>query len=85
MDAQNIEAYSHRAVENLGIWEIGLVNLKAYAIIANGHELSSGVIDEARAFVSNHVPELVAREGKSNGLGFVIIHLGDLGLTISAH
>ena len=43
------------------------------------------MLSVAKAFLERDVPERVAAMGDSNGLGFVIIHPGDVGLTVAAH
>ncbi len=85
MSAQAIEIYQNRTMKDIGVWKIEQVRLKVYGLIAEGQELSKTEIDEARGFVNDELPELIECEGRSNELGFVIIHSGDLGLTISAY
>lgn len=80
-----VELYRPRAVAHLGIWEIGDLKLKVYGVVADGKELTASMIDDANSFVRHDLPPLVAAEGGDNGLGFVIIHPGDLGISILAH
>jgi hypothetical protein len=79
------ELYSPRSVEHLGFWDVGHIKLKIYGVVAAGKELTSSMIDDAKAFVVQDLPPLVSAEGDDNGLGFVIIHLGDLGISVVAH
>lgn len=79
------ELYRPRQVSNLGRWDIDPLTLKVYGIVADGKEITQTVIDDARSFVSAEVPALVKAEGEDNGLGFVIIHPGDLGVSYLAH
>lgn len=79
------ELYSPRAVVELGIWDVGHLKLKVYGVVAAGKELTSSMIDDAKAFVVQDLPPLVSAEGDDNGLGFVIIHPGDLGISVLAH
>jgi len=80
-----IESYRPRAVTELGLWSIDGLQLKVYGIAADRKEITDSTINFARSFVSDEVPPLVAAEGDDNGLGFVIIHPGDLGLSVLAH
>ncbi|MEP6146120.1 MAG: hypothetical protein ABJ201_01815, partial [Nisaea sp.] len=43
------------------------------------------LLSKAEAFLIKDVLPRVAAEGEDNGLGFVILHPGDLGVSISAH
>ncbi len=79
------ELYSPRAVSDLGLWDVGPLRLKVYGIVADGKELTDETINDAYVFVCAEVPPLVAAEGEDNGLGFVIMHPGDLGVSILAH
>lgn len=79
------ELYRPRSVSDLGFWDVAPLKLKIYGIAAEGKEVTETMITDARAFVSAEVPPLVAAEGEDNGLGFVIIHPGDLGISVAAH
>ena len=79
------ELYRPRAVSDLGLWNVGSLTLKVYGIVADGKEVTDETLNDAYAFVSEEVPPLVAAEGEDNGLGFVIIHPGDLGVSVLAH
>jgi hypothetical protein len=79
------ELYSPRTVAHLGIWDVGHLKLKVYGVVAAGKELTNSMIDDAKAFVVQDLPPLVSAEGDDNGLGFVIIHPGDLGISVLAH
>lgn len=85
MNSNITELYQPRAVSDLGVWDIGGLRLKVYGIIADGRGMTECTVADARTFVSDEVPPLVAAEGDDNGLGFVIIHPGDLGVSILAH
>jgi len=79
------ELYRPRAVAHLGFWEVGHLKLKVYGIVAAGKELTSSMIDDANSFVMQDLLPLVSAEGEDNGLGFVIIHPGDLGISVLAY
>ena len=80
-----IEVYHPRAVSDHGVWEIGSLHFKVYGLLATGKEVTDDMLSVAKAFLEQDVLERVAAMRDSNGLGFVIIHPGDVGLSISAH
>lgn len=79
------EVYRPRTVSDLGLWKIDALQFKVYGIIAEGQRLSKAVVDDAHSFAISDVPPLVEAEGEDNGLGFVIIHPGDLGVSVLVH
>lgn len=79
------ERYKPRIVSDLGNWGIGPLQVKVYGILADGQALTASIIADARAFALKDVPPLVAAEGDDNGLGFIVIHPGDLGVSILVH
>ena len=81
----NLSGYQPRAVSNLGVWKIGHLRLKVYGITAEGQNLSDSIVSKARAFAQRDLPSLVAAEGEDDGLGFVIIHPGQLGVSVLLH
>ena len=81
----NLSVYQPRAVSNLGVWQIGHLRLKVYGITADGQNLSDGIVSKAHPFAQRDLPPLVAAEGEDNGLGFVIIHPGELGVSVLLH
>ena len=85
MTPDHIELYRPRQATQMKIWRAGPLRFKIYGLCAQGQTLSPIVIDDARRFVTCEVPPIAAEEGASNDLGFVIIHAGDLGVSISAH
>ena len=85
MNRRTFEAYHPRALSALGIWDIAPVRFKVYGLLAAGKTLTDSMLSKGQGFVQLDVLPLVAQEGDDNGLGFVILHPGDLGLSISAH
>ena len=85
MKPDTIEVYRPRALSDLGLWEAAGLRLKVYGLCAEGQALSDSLLEEARAVAREEVPPRVAAEGEDNGLGFVIVHPGDLGITVSVH
>ena len=85
MNQSVTELYRPRAVSDLGHWDVYPLKLKVYGIAADGKEITEMVFDNAHSFVSDEVLPLVEAEGEDNGLGFVIIHAGDLGVSVLAH
>ncbi|MDZ7601541.1 MAG: hypothetical protein U1A06_09240 [Hoeflea sp.] len=83
-DARHI-AIVPRAVGALGEWTVAGLGFKIYSIVADGRQVSEAMIEEARVFVSRDVPPIAALVGGSDGVGFVIIHPGETGLSVLAH
>jgi hypothetical protein len=80
-----VEVYQPRAFSDQGIWGIGPLQFKVYSLLAEGKDVDPEMISTAKQFIAAEVLGRVATMGKSNGLGFVIIHPGDLGISISVH
>lgn len=76
----NLCIYQPRAVSSLGAWQMSHLRLKVYGITAEGQTLSNDIVGKARAFARRELRTLVTTEGEDDGLGFVIIHPGELGL-----
>lgn len=85
MRAGVTELYRPRSVSHLDTWDVGHLRLKVYGILAPGRALTQAIIDDAKAFVDEDLPSLVSADGEDNGLGFVIIHPGELGVSVLAH
>ncbi|ABD56549.1 hypothetical protein [Jannaschia sp. CCS1] len=80
-----VERYSPRRVTYLGLWEAGPLRMKAYGLEARGHNVSEDVIARARTLLDHDVTSAVRAMGDSNNVGFVIIHPGTLGVSISSY
>lgn len=85
MHSQTIAIYQSRAVSNLGQWEFGSLKLKVYGLVAENKNVEEPMVTLARSFIEQEVLPLVAEEGDDNGMGFVIVHPGETGITISVH
>lgn len=85
MNSETIEIYRPRSVSNLGQWAIGGLQLKVYGLVADNKKVDETMVLLAQSFVRKDVLPRVADEGDDNGLGFVIIHPGELGISISTH
>ncbi|OJJ12035.1 hypothetical protein BKI51_10280 [Alphaproteobacteria bacterium AO1-B] len=79
-----LEIYAPRDAAFRAVWEIGVVTFKVYDLLAQGRTVTTDMIDTADRFLREEVVRDVEKMGDSNGLGFVIIHPGDLGVTIAA-
>ncbi|WP_337660400.1 hypothetical protein [Anderseniella sp. Alg231-50] len=77
--------YQPRAVSRLGVWQIGHLRLKVYGITADGQKLTDEIVNKAHGFAQRDLPALVAAEGEDDGLGFVVIHPGELGVSVLLH
>lgn len=80
-----IEIYHPRVISDQGIWNIGTLRFKVYGLLAEGKPLTDEMKSNARRFVLDEVLDRIAAMGDSNELGFIIIHPGDLGVSIAAH
>jgi hypothetical protein len=85
MNSQIIEIYHPRGVSNLGLWDVAGLKFKVYGLVADNKAIDQGMLILAQSFVQLDVLPRVADEGGDNGMGFVIIHPGELGISISAH
>jgi hypothetical protein len=85
MTTNTIDVYHPRAVSHLGQWKIGDLKLKVYGLLAEGATIDDAMELLAQSVVRKEVLQRVRDEGNSNGMGFVIIHPGTLGLSISVH
>lgn len=74
-----------RAIENLDVWEIEPATFKIYGLLATARTITETMVATARRFLSTDVLARIHAMGDSNNLGFVIIHPGDAGVSISAH
>ncbi len=78
------EIYQPRMISVRGVWTVGDIRFKIYDLLAEGKTVTKEMIGIAECFLSEEVKSDVEDMGDSNGLGFVIIHPGDLGITIAA-
>lgn len=85
MNRGTTELYQPRTVSHMGQWEIGDLELKVYGLLADGTAIDEPTVLLAQSVVRRDMLLRVRDEGDSNGMGFVIIHPGTLGLTIAAH
>ncbi|WP_229884061.1 hypothetical protein [Roseobacter sp. MH60115] len=79
------ETHHPRRVEHLGIWSAGALKFKAYSILAEGSAIGDDMVALAQSILLEDVVPRAQHEGESNDLGFVFVHPGALGLTISVH
>lgn len=85
MNLDPTEVYRPRTKNFRGIWAMGQVQFKVYELLADGKITTEEMIETAVRFLRKEVMCDVEKMGDSNGVGFVIIHPGDLGVTIAAH
>ena len=81
----NLNVYQPRALSSLGVWEVGHLRLKVYGITVEGQNLTDSIVSKAHAFAQRDLLPLVTAEGDDDGLGFVIIHPGELGVSVLLH
>ncbi len=85
MSTHQIEVYRPRAISNEGVWDIEPLRFKVYGLLADGQTLTQDMISRAWQFVQSDVLDRISTMGDSNNLGFIIIHPGDLGVSVSVH
>ena len=85
MSGATIEVYHPRDVSNLGTWKIGGLKFKVYGLFAPEKVATEDMLTDAEDFVRRDVLPRVQEEGDDNGMGFVIVHPGDLGVSVSVH
>lgn len=61
------------------------LKFKIYGLVADSRTIDQAMLILAQSFVRRDVLPRIADEGDDNGMGFVIIHPGELGVSISAH
>lgn len=79
------EVYAPRIVTELGIWTEGTLRMKVYGLISDGQTITEDMRTTAQRVWAEDLPPQVAAMGDSNQLGFMIVHPGTLGVTISCH
>ncbi|MCK7615925.1 hypothetical protein [Roseibium sediminicola] len=79
-----VEIYRPRDAAFRAIWEIGVIKFKVYDLLAQGKTVTGEMLETADSFLREEVVRDVGKMDDNNGLGFVIIHPGDLGVTIAA-
>ncbi|MER9106346.1 hypothetical protein NKH95_20700 [Mesorhizobium sp. M0848] len=85
MTSETIEIYHPRGVSNLGEWDIEGLKLKVYGLVADNKKVDGPLATLAQSIVRQEVLPRVVDEGGDNGMGFVIIHPGELGVSILVH
>jgi hypothetical protein len=85
VDSKPIEIYRPRGVLNLGQWDIGGLAFKVYGLVADNKTIDGDILTLAQSFVRQDVMPRVMDEGDDNGMGFVILHTGETGISILAH
>jgi len=84
MNSSSIETYKPRVTVNRGVWDLGNIQFKVYDLLSDGKNVTEEMLETALSFLHDEVIADAEKMGDNNGLGFLIIHPGDLGLTIAA-
>lgn len=78
--------YQKRGFYRLGDWDVAAHRIKLYGMSeADSARIDDATVDSAREFTSAALPEAAAREGDSSGLGFAMIHRGEMGTWLLVH
>ncbi len=79
------ENYKPRSISKHGILQINDIKFKVYGLSVERKSIYDKMLIEAKEFSTDTVFPKILSEGEYNGLGFIIIHPGDRGLSISVH
>lgn len=85
MSARPVEMYRPRAVSMHGVRSVGPLEMKIYGLCAEGQMVTDEMMSRCVEVLKTEVLPQVAATDDSNDLGFVIVHPGEMGLSISAH
>ncbi|MEM7195127.1 MAG: hypothetical protein AAF402_09265 [Pseudomonadota bacterium] len=77
--------YPRKVVSDIGVWTSRSGQFKIYGILADSQEITDDTMSNARRYLENDMPAIIESSDQSNHLGFVIIHPGDLGVSILVH
>lgn len=83
--SKTVEIYRPRAVSNHGVWQFDSLQIKVHGLVASGKEITASLLSEAQLFIRDEVLPSITSENENNGLGFVIVHPGDFGVSFSVH
>ncbi|MBX2869916.1 MAG: hypothetical protein KTR18_14650 [Acidiferrobacterales bacterium] len=70
---------------NIGVWESSSHKFKVYGIVAKNRDITDTTLLLARSFLLDVISEDIAPCEQDNSLGFVIIHPGELGVSVLVH
>ena len=79
------ESYSPRAVYNLKNIAMGDIEFKVYGISYSSTPLPSKLIQKSIGSIKIGLLKAINDEGDSNRCGFIIIHVGEMGVSTLAH
>ena len=85
MNRDSLETFRPRAVSRHGVRDAGPCRFKVYGLRAPGREVADVDLGEARAFLDGEVVPILAARVEDHGLGFLVVHPGDLGTSFAAH
>lgn len=74
-----ISKYKSRHFVFEDVWEFGGMRLKAYLVTtSHEHSVPQELIVNAKAYIDLTLPEIRTQEGEDHGLGYVILHMGEM-------
>ena len=76
--------YPRDLTPEIGIWTFESCVFKVYGIVAENRHITDSMLDNAREFIRSDVLQRIASSQDNDGLGFVIIHPGELGVSVLA-
>ena len=77
--------YAARFFGRLPAWSVEDLQLKVYSITKDDRLVSRDIITAARSYVKDDLPPAVGAEGESEGVGYIILHEGEIGVWLLAH
>lgn len=76
---QSLPEYRQRQFRSEGLWQCGDTRFKVYTIHQRGAETHAGTaLDGARGYLEQQFPALRDAEGHDHGLGYIILHHGEI-------
>ncbi|MEL6415229.1 MAG: hypothetical protein AAFZ74_16625 [Pseudomonadota bacterium] len=82
----DVAPYKKRYFRFDDCWEIDGLTFKTYLITRSGEEtISEAMLGNAKAYVRLTLPSIRQQEGADHGLGYIILHAGEMGNWLLIH
>ncbi|MEZ5920087.1 MAG: hypothetical protein R3C60_01920 [Parvularculaceae bacterium] len=82
----DISSYQQRNFRFSGIWQVGGIALKIYLI--NRHDdpaAQTDLLSLAKIYTATNLPSIAAVEGNDHGVGYSILHAGEMSNWLLVH
>ncbi len=81
-----LSPYLPRRFVSDGVWSIDGLKLKSYLITRrDAPSIDATMIDNAKSYIELTIPAIRRQEGADHGLGYVIVHAGEMGNWLLIH